>query len=148
MGFMIAGGRSSLLYLLSTSMEATPVKSTLCPFNLGTSCSPVGRKISKPKTNMVSVFCFVPCRMSANVCRFKQFQLFSPLWGLSCIPPLSSPDRERDGDQDKYICYQLWSGVRHGDGELSRGGRYQRISEVLPDSCWVFLGGRDYIYIS
>lgn len=72
-------------------MEATTVKITLCPFNLGSSCSPVGRKISKQKTNVISVFGFVPCSMSANVCRFKQFQPFSPLRGafpVSLISPL------------------------------------------------------------
>lgn len=116
--------------------------------NLWNSCSCAGRRILKQNTGVTSGFCFFPCWLSTNICRSKQFQRFSPLSVLSCISHLSSPNRESDRNQDEYICDQLRSGVWHGDGELNGGEQYRHISEALPDSCWVFLDGCDYIYIS
>lgn len=74
---------------------------------------------------------------SASLSSLNIFQLF--------LSHLSSTNRERDGNQDKYICYQLRSGIWHGDGEFQQ---YWHVSEALPDSCRVFLDGCDYIYIS
>lgn len=77
-----------------------------------------------------------------------RIQADSTFFTSSSISHLSSPNRKRDGNQDEYICYQLRSGVWHGDGELNGGEEYRLISEALPDRCWVFLDGCDYIYIS
>lgn len=82
------------------------------------------------------------------ICGSSQFQHFSPLSVRPRISHLSSPNRERDGNHNRYLCYQLRPGVWHRDGELDGGKRYRLISKALPDSCWVFLDGCDYIYIS
>lgn len=100
------------------------------------------------KTPMWCLVCALFLVRWAQPSNKEQFQHCSPLSLLSCVSHLSSPNRERDGNQDEYICYQLRPGVWHGDGELNGSEQHRHISEALPDSCWVFLDGCDYIYIS